>query len=179
MDPVTLDEAREQCRVDYSDDDTIIERLISAATSLFDGEGELGRAIITQSWTQWEPVTTGRIRLKMGPFQSLVSVEHYVDGVLQSANVADFDIRPVGDFVTVGPVGSWPQADARDDAFKITYFAGFGDVPSAIPQGIRHAILLTVGHWYENREAFTDRKLMELPQAVSSLIGNHRVGWYG
>lgn len=44
----------------------------------------------------------------------------------------------------------------------------------AIPPPIRHAALLLIGHFYENREATSDRTLTELPFAVRSLIAPYR-----
>lgn len=180
--PITLAEAKEQCRVDFSDDDALINRLIAAAVALVDGTGELGRAMVTQTWAEWLPPQSGRVRLRMGPVQSLVSVQYYdANDTLQTATLADFDVRPCGDFSTVGPVSgaAWPAATSRTDALKITYVAGFGDGETDVPEGIRHALLMTVAHWYERREALSEVDLKEVPRAVGRLIGNERVGWYG
>lgn len=180
--PVSLAEAKAHCRVDFSDDDTLIASLIDAAVSHIDGEGELGRAMITQTWAQWETQSPGWPRLKIGPFQSLVSVEYYDDdSVLQEATLADFETRLQGDFVICKPKEDreWPTADTRADAIKITYTAGFGDDAADVPMGIRHAILMLVAHWYENREAISEGRMVPTPMAVEALIGNERAGWYG
>jgi uncharacterized phage protein (predicted DNA packaging) len=44
---------------------------------------------------------------------------------------------------------------------------------------IRHALLMLVAHWYENREASTETALQTVPMGVDMLLGNERVGWYG
>ena len=180
--PVTLAEAKAQARITFDDDDAFVSSLVSAAVDLFDGDGQLGRAIITQTWAQWGPQTQGRVRLLMGPFQSLEAVEYYdADGALQAADVSDFEARKAGDFVTVEPKSgaAWPRTQARQDAIKITYKAGFGDAPSDVPEGILHAILLLVAYWYDNRAAASELNMREAPMAVDALIGRHRVGWYG
>lgn len=180
--PITLDEAKAHLRVDSADEDALIGSLIGAATAHFDGEGDLGRAIITQTWAKWVRQSPGCVRLKMGPFQSLVSVEYYdTDNALQTADLSDYEVRLDGDFVNVQPKdnASWPPAYTRQDAIKISYTAGFGDAAADVPANIRHAILLTIGHWYHNREAVTADGLKEVPLAVSALIGNERTGWYG
>lgn len=180
--PVSLAEAKAHLRVTHSDEDAVITGLIEAATSHFDGHGELGRAMITQTWAQWVNQAPGWVRLRMGPFLSLVSVEYYdTDNALQTATLSDFEIWRDGDFVTLKPKKdfTWPEAYTRPDAIKITYTAGFGGAGSDVPQSIRHAILLTVGHLFENREASTDVRKEALPMAVEALISNHRVGWYG
>lgn len=178
--PVTLAEANVQGRV-YGDD-AMMEGLIAAAVDMIDGDGLLGRALITQTWAQWVPQSPGYVRLSMGPFQSLVSVEYYdAAGVLRQADVDDYEIRLSGDFVYVAPKdnAAWPTADDRLDAIKITYVAGFGDTAADVPQSIRHAILMLVAHWYNHREASTDLNLKEVPFAVESLLNRHRVAWYG
>lgn len=180
--PITLAEAKAHLRVDASDEDTLISSLISAAVSHLDATGSLGRAMITQTWAEWVSASPGYVRLPIGPFQSLTSVEYYdSDNAIQTATLSDFETWLDGDFVRVKPKeGSlWPTAFSRPDAIKITYVAGFGDDATDVPQGIRQAILLLVGHWYENRMAVSEARLTEVPIAVEALIGNERVGWYG
>lgn len=182
MEPLTLADVKAHCRVDSTDDDTLLSALLSAAVDHVDADGVLGRAMITQSWAQWVPPSPGRVRLSMGPFQSLTAVNYYDSaGVLQAADVADFDVRKAGDFVTVGPKdgATWPGTQTRADAIKITYVAGFGDAASDVPQGIRHAMFMLVGHWYENREAASELRLVDAPLAVDALLNRHRVAWYG
>lgn len=180
--PVTLAEAKAHCRVLHDDEDAYIQALIDAAIDLVDGEGMLGRAMLTQTWAQWVPQSPGRVRLSMGPFRSLTGVHYYnAEAVLTEATLSDFDVHKQGDVVTVGPKDgfSWPGTQVRPDAIRITYTAGFGDAAGDVPQGIRNALLMLVGHWYANREAVTDATMRDLPMAVEALIGRHRVGWYG
>ena len=182
VDPVTLAEAKAHCRVDSADDDTLITSLIKAAVSHVDAQGELGRAMITQTWAQYETQSPGRPRLEVGPFQSLVSVQYFDDtGALLTATLDHFETRLHGDYVICKPKEDreWPTADTRQDAIKITYIAGYGGAPDDVPQGIRHAILMLVAHWYEHREAISDVRFATVPLAVDALIGNERVRWYG
>lgn len=180
--PVTVLEANQHCRIDEAHENDLIEALIGAAVDFLDGDGALGRAMITQTWAQWVAQSPGDVRLLMGPFIALTSVEYYdAAGVLQVAPLADYQVWKTGDFVTIRPIdgASWPSAQVRPDAIKITYTAGFGPAASDVPQGIRHAILLMVAHWHQNRAASTTDRLRDLPFAVNALIDRHRVGWYG
>jgi uncharacterized phiE125 gp8 family phage protein len=45
----------------------------------------------------------------------------------------------------------WPVARVVANAVQITYVCGYGDDPSAVPEGIKTGIKLLVNHWYENR----------------------------
>lgn len=182
VDPITLAEVKAHLRVDHSHEDTLIAGVLSAAVAHFDGLGVLGRAIITQDWAQWFRKSSEWVRLDMGKFQSLVSVEYYdSDNVLQTATLSDYETSKHGDFVLVGPArnASWPTTYDRQDAIKVTYRAGYGDTADDVPASVRHAILLTVGHWYEHRMAVSEESYKEVPLAVSALIGVERVGWYG
>lgn len=180
--PVSLTEAKAHLRVDGTDEDTLITSLIDAAVAHLDATGVLGRAMVTQSWAQWVNQAPGWVRLKIGPFQSLTSVEYYdTDNALQTATLSDFETRLDGDFVIVKPKTgfTWPNAYTRQDAIKITYVAGFGNAATDVPQSIRQALLLLIGHWYEHRMAASEAVITEVPMAVDALLGAERVGWYG
>jgi uncharacterized phiE125 gp8 family phage protein len=61
--------------------------------------------------------------------------------------------------------------------YRVTYAAGYtaaGDVWAA-PVDIQQAVLLLVGHWFENREAVVvgESGTAELPLAVSALLDPH------
>jgi len=78
--------------------------------------------------------------------------------------------------ITPAPDTGWPATQNRPNAVSVEFVAGFGDA-SKVPQGIKQAILLMVGHWYENREAVTmqGNNAGELPMAVDSLLMMHRI----
>jgi uncharacterized phiE125 gp8 family phage protein len=182
VDPITLYQAKAQLRVDGSEEDAYIQTLIEAAVSHVDAKGTLGRAMVTQTWAQWVPQNPSAVRLILGPFQSLDAIDFYdADGVLQSADVDDFDVMLSGDVVQVRPKNnvSWPTADSRLDAIRITYTVGFGDDPANVPGGVRHALLMLVAHWFEHRMAVSDSSMFVTPMAVDALLDNERVSWYG
>ena len=180
--PISLAEAKLQARVDHDDDDALIQSLIGAAVDLLDGDGHLGRAMITQTWAQWVSQSPGSVTLRIGPFIAVTALQYYdAAGVLQDGDETILEVRKSGDFVTVEPKDglSWPGAQSRPDAIKITYTAGFGAAPENVPQGIRHAMLMLVAHWYRIREAAAEKSMSDVPMAVDALINRHRVGWYG
>jgi uncharacterized phiE125 gp8 family phage protein len=79
----------------------------------------------------------------------------------------------------------WPSARSVRDAVQIRFIAGYGDAASDVPQAIKQAILLLVGHWFENREAVLVHsfKPTVIPIAVDSLLSPYLLGdqftWYG
>ena len=51
--PITVTDAKKQMRIEHSDDDALIARLINVAIGFVDVRGALGKAMITQTWGEW------------------------------------------------------------------------------------------------------------------------------
>ena len=180
--PVTLAEAKTQTRVTGSDDDGYLTALIARAVAYVDAQGVLGRAMISQTWSQACQYPSGRVRLRMGTVQSIAAVKFYDDAnVLQTATLADYRLVAGDDFAYVEPVigSAWPTAFDRVDAVRIEFVAGYGDEAEDVPADLRHALLLLVGHWYENRENSGEIAMHDIAMGFEMLTGNHRASWYG
>src|SRR5690606_35870760 len=156
VEPISLAEAKAHLRVDTSAEDTLIQSLIMA--SRLHIEAALDLALITQSWRirrdAWP--TSRALMLPLRPVQSLISVNAYGDD--ESADAIDSDSFILDGYANPARlvwrgVGTAPKASlAAANGIEIDIVAGFGDEPSDVPQSIRHALLLLVAHWYENRE---------------------------
>jgi uncharacterized phiE125 gp8 family phage protein len=180
--PVSLAEAKAQMRVEGTDDDTIIQRLIDAAVAFVDVQGVLGRAMITQTWGEWLAPNPSTVILSLGPVQSVSAIKYYdVDGVLQTATLSDFNVFGTPNRITVSPKSgkAWPVTQTRDDAIKIEYVIGYGATSASVPQTVRHALMMLVAHWYENRETSAEKQMVDLPYGFSEMIGIERNAWYG
>ncbi|MCB0729345.1 MAG: head-tail connector protein, partial [Ignavibacteriae bacterium] len=73
---------------------------------------------------------------------------------------------------------SWPGASLREAAgVVVRYTAGYG-AAEAVPARLRHAILMLVGHLYENREATSQAgALTATPMGVERLLWPYRVAF--
>lgn len=147
--------------MNHTDEDTLIEALVSAATAWLDGwSGVLGMALMPQTWElpmAWFP--RGCIRLPLGPAVSITSIEYTDDhGATQAVDPADYSLS--GDVLS----GTWP----RGSDVRVRYVAGAG-----CPDDIKMVVKLLVGHWYENREAVGDN-MTAVPMAVDMLIATRR-----
>jgi uncharacterized phiE125 gp8 family phage protein len=179
--PVSLDEAKAHLRIDFGDDDPYVMGLISAATAHLDGwSGILGRALVTQTWRQSLPAFPGCgvIRLPLAPVQAVTEVT-YRDGdgseqVLDAGVYSSVLVDALGPYVRRCSGCSWPATAPMDDAVAVTFTAGYGG-PGEVPQAIRHAILLLMGHWYANREPVNIGNITSnLDFAVTALLAPFR-----
>lgn len=176
-DPViTLADAKLHLRVEHNAEDSLITNLIAAATE--HAEVYQLRSIIERTWQLTLPrfPRGGRyVRLPRPPLQSVTKIE-YTDraGDVQVMNSTHYLVMTDGRVILA--VDGWPQTAEAADAVRITYVAGYGE-GGDVPQATRAAILLLVGHLYENREAVTvgTGPTFKIPMTTESLLYPYRL----
>lgn len=149
--PVTVEEAKAYCRVDFDNEDQLFQRLIASATDY--AEKYTGISFITRTVEAYldSSICT---ELPYGPHQSIVSVFN-----VNSDNTLGDEV-PVGSYVVSG--FDYLSVCSAYNRFKlsqysrlfkvrVTYVAGFGDA-ALVPEAIKTAILKEVAELYENRE---------------------------
>jgi len=179
VEPVTLAETKRHLRVDDPDDDALIENLITAAREHV--EEVCRRQLLTATWIlslPGFPAGGGAIRLPRPPCQE--AEVKYVDSIgttQELTAVTDYQVTADDWTAEVSPAygKSWPAARAVPEAVLVEFEAGYGDEGANVPASIRAAILLLVGHLYENREATAGEALKVVPMAVDSLLAPYRV----
>lgn len=177
LDPVSLAEAKAQCKVDVADEDALIVGYVLAARQYV--ETYTRRALVTQTWDQTVDALGAEIVLKKPPIQSITSVK-YLDsaGVEQTLATDQYRLvrRDTGEFAVIPAYGvTWPATQEVEGAVTVRFVAGYGALPGAIPEEIRQAIQLMVGHWHANRAAVSEKgAAKEIPLGVDSLLFPHR-----
>lgn len=183
VEPVTVDEAKAHMRIDHADEDVFITSLITTARQYV--EGFLQRSLLPQTWMMTlDAFPCGNtIVLPRPPLRNVLAVRYYDEnGVLQDLPSSTYHVdidSELGRVVLVDGA-EWPPTQVRPNAVMVEFEAGYDDAAS-VPQPIKHAMLLLIAHWYENREAVTPEgsQAMVLPLAVDSLLRPYRVWRFG
>lgn len=169
--PVTLEEAKAQVRVRHDDEDAYLTSLIKAATRYV--ERTLSLSIAAQTWKLTLDSFSDYIELPRGPVTAVTGIE-YVDeaGETQTASEALYttDLSSSRQWIVRNSDATWPDVIDGVNAVSITYAAGM----DLAPDDLKHAILLLIGHFYANREAATDKPVVEVPLAVDALLQTYR-----
>jgi len=176
--PVTLTEAKLQCRVEsgVSEDDALITSLIIAARNYI--EGVTSRSLITQTWELVLDTfpSAGEIKLYKEPILTITDVTTYDEddaSTVMSTSAYRFD--KYRGRITLVDGYSWPSDLRSHNAVIITFTAGYGAAASNVPQAIKQAALLLVAHWYVNREAVVEESLAIIPVGVASLLSQYKL----
>lgn len=196
QEPVSLAEAKAQCRVTASDEDGLIAGMLLAARHHC--ENHTHRVFSTQTlalsidqnWPTVFDFATARnchrrIVLPKPPAQSVSSIS-YIDttGATQAlaSNQYQFSKGDIHGYIDQAYGVSWPAVRCQPDAITVQFVAGYGGNPSNLPESIRQAILMLTAHFYQNREAVVGVDMrnspLELPLGVEALLSHHVTeGW--
>lgn len=179
---ITTADAKDHLRVDHSDEDSLIDRLIIA--SIIAIETKARSAIVPQTLelrVPRFPYSVGCLFLPRSPVRSITSVK-YLDEDLAEQTV-DPSVYAFNDgampsrlFLADTSVALWPTVkDARPDSVRIRYDAGPATV-GAVSDEMISAVLLMVGHLYENRQSVvTGTIATKIPDAVDALIASQLI----
>ena len=164
VEPVSLEQAKDHCRIVIDDDDGLLKGLIVAARQLC--EEATGRAFLAQTWLlsrdsfpcarYGQCFAMPQILLPRPRVQEIVSVA-YLDGsgTRQTMPALNYMLDPGSEAAVLMPAPgrAWPYTPHVSGAVQVTYTAGYGSNPDDVPAALQLAILQLVAHWYENREA--------------------------
>lgn len=183
VEPVSLSEAKQQCRVDQdiTDEDALLDSLRVAARQW--AENFTHRALITQTWDDKRDGFPCEVwELPLAPAVSVTSVTYIAtDGtstVWSSAlYTTDFPAGPKAGPGRLCPIygGSFPSTQDVMNAVVVRFVAGYGSTAAAslvaVPMAIKQAIRLLVAHWYAQREPVNIGNLVTpIPLTIESLL---------
>lgn len=170
--PVTLAQAKLHCRVDTSDEDTLITALIVSARQLV--ESYCKRSLISQTRKLTLNGFPGCdfIELPYGPVASVTSVTSYNSD--NDDAVFSTDAYKLGaDKIYLNDGYTWPSSLRDHDSCEIVYVAGRANADS-LEQEFKQAVLMIVGHWYENRETVAVGTIApEMPMTAAAILNSY------
>lgn len=175
VEPVALSRAKEHLRVTTSDDDTYIERLIqvsrmmvekhtrqiwtAAAFNVFYDDFPSTDTIVIPDLTNISSVTV--------LYTDLTDTE-----VIWAATNYHTALSTKPARIVKKTNSDWPSTSQAPGAVRISVSTA---APSTgVPQPIVQAILMLVGHFYENRQEVVDRVQYQMPNAMEFLLSPFR-----
>lgn len=173
FEPVTLDEAKDHLNFTSDDKDALIEGYISAARGFIENSCHI---VVAESEWQltYDAFPDESIAIPKSPLIGVAEVAYDdEEGDEQTLDEGDdYVVDASQGFGWVVPVGAWPATVSAVNAVRVSFTAGWPNesTVSTAPQALKQAMLLLIGHFFENRGAPT-----EMPPAVEALISPFRV----
>lgn len=177
--PISLAEAKAQCRVDITDDDGYLDQLIATARRVCEEWASPRLAMLSQTWLYVadEFPSSDTIELEVGPLQSVTSIKYTdEDGTVATFASTNYlvDTYSKRGRIRLKSSSSWPAVTLREmNGLVVEFVAGYGDTATAVPEHFRHAVKMLVEHWYEAREPVaTAGSMKEIPFTVNALMAS-------
>jgi len=162
---VSIDEAREFCRVYHYHEDAKFESLLNAAISYTES---VTMPLVNQTQRHWLESFSQKVTLLPG-VESITSVHYYnADGTLVEIPSSNY----VVEFSTVNFGTFMPTNISTSREYVVVIVAVYN---RNVPDELKLAVKVLVGHWYDNPGIINvGNTVSGLPDSYSSLIANYR-----
>lgn len=155
VEPVTLAEAKLQCRVDGSDEDAWFTGIAIPAARRA-AEHELGRRLIAQTWEAvfdafplyGIALAPGVLSIESIKYIAPTSTEQTLD---PAAYVLDAESTP--GFALPAAGASWPDTADAANTVRVRFVAGYGTAAADVPAPVRQWVLMHIATAYKMRES--------------------------
>jgi uncharacterized phiE125 gp8 family phage protein len=173
--PVTLEEARLQVRIDAPSgaehhEDALVLSLITAAREAVEKRTE--RLFVEREVEVVMDCLPLVVHLPVAPVSAIVSVT-YLDGAgdVQTLDPAAYSLyaHPDRPEMALDPLYVLPEMAIGRSSVRVRVTAG-PDADNPIPRAVAQAILLTVADLYANRESTSATSLFEIPHGPDRLL---------
>lgn len=184
LEPVTVQEAKDFMHVTHTREDALIQHFIKAARKRI--EKYTGRALIERNLKAHSEIPLRCFFLPRSNVSGVIDFQYnYVDsaGEIQSRSLTAVDdytintpsvpakIELTDDAWTL-MASSFPYRAMND--LTITFTAGYGTA-AAVPEDIKLAIFLLVGHWFNRRESHSLLDLKDVPLGFKWILDSYKV----
>jgi len=153
IEPVTLSEAKDFCKIDIGTDDALVTALITAARQMC--EAYTGVGFVVRELTAVLNNCNGDIYIPYGPIVEIISVTDENDTSLV-----------LGTGYTLSGISFKRLASPKDTNVTVNYIAGY----SVLPEVLKTAVLNQVYYLYDNRSQGVD----DIGPIAKSLLNIYR-----
>lgn len=193
--PVTAGQLRDRLRLNDQGEDEQLAELLAGAVDLFEEDAK--RPVLAtvyrqhlsrwpycyRSWPEWVASTdAGRIPLMRGGVTAIAGVyRNLADGTAEALTgwAADLRTPPARVRLAAEPDQVLTAAGLVVEPVGYVEFTAGWENPAAVPAIVRTAIMLLAGHWYENREAYREKALVENEQGWGRVVRKYKLGLSG
>jgi uncharacterized phiE125 gp8 family phage protein len=173
--PLTYSEVKAFLRLNDDSEQTFVTTLITIARQIV--EGQTWRPLISQTWAlQFDAFELNLFisNINKAPIISIDSVTYYdVNNALQTLSPTLYETDIYGNPARFR-LKSIPNVYDRMGALIVNFVCGYTNA-AAVPQAIKQAMLLIIGHLYENRQdVVTGTQVNEIPMASRYLLEPYR-----
>jgi uncharacterized phiE125 gp8 family phage protein len=186
--PVSVDDVKIALRINCDDDDALIETYITAAREMV--ETATSRDLIEKTYNLYMDgfsdsdyvldrySLSSIVDIVRVPVTAITSVEYIASDTING----NYTVLPPENYQTdiiSQPARIYfeklPKYKSKTlNAIKITFKSGY--ISDNIPQPLVQAIMLIVGHWYENRQdVVTGTQVNSVPETSKWLIDRYRL----
>lgn len=183
VEPVSLATAKSHLHIDTDDtsSDAYLPLLIQAVRE--HAERHCRRAFITQTINLYADTFEAHLlQLPYGNLQSISYIKYLdTDGIEQTLDASKYvvDAQSIPGRIVPAFGEVWPSTQYMINAVRIQAVVGFGDADTDVPNDIRVAMLLHLGHLFENREETTPVPVSSIPMGYDALLATHRLPAFG
>lgn len=183
VEPVSLSEAKVQCRVDTDDSDTYITSLIAVARQYVEEMCDitLVNCVWEASYDLFPVWSINLPRPPMAPGEVTVTYRRGdgTNGTLTStANNFQVDYRVVPGRIYPNWATAWPATRGDENSVVVRYTAGYGPDGRSCPPVAKHLILLLTSHWFDSRQIAVTGGQVQVPQTFRTLLHASGLGIY-
>lgn len=181
VEPVSLTQAKTQCRVDTDAENDYIQSLIGVSRQYV--EDTLDITLCTTVWeARYDLFPIWAIVLPRPPMAAAnVTVTHrFGDGTNGTMTSAAGDFQ-VDSNVVPGRIyplwaRSWPATRGDENSVVVRYTAGYGADGANVPAVAKHMILLLTAHLFESRQPAVAGGVTSVPYTFDTLLAASGLG---
>ena len=174
--PVTRVQAKADLKVEFADDDTLIDDLIVDAREFV--ERETGLVLVPRAITETAAGLGRWIDLSSWPVSAVTAIRYPLGGVMTTLGPGAWAVGLKRRPVRILPglwnwgVGGAAYSPCAALPVEIDLQAGYA-TPADVPRNATRAMRLVIAHWYANRSAVESgarAAAIEMPLGVSVLL---------